>query len=217
MILDDEQIMNFVSPYTMVGRERVLNVLKCVEYVVTNNIEGDLVEIGVWKGGVIMAMALKCLQLGVSRTIHVYDTFEGMTPPTDKDIDIHNQQAASILESVLCYSSFDETKSNIDLCQYPNIVYHKGDITKTNIQEIPIKIAVLRLDTDWYELTRFELMYFEPNVPDNGFIIIDDYGYWKGCRLALDEFFEGKSIEWQQIDVDGIYWQKKSILSLEII
>ena len=73
--MNDAQIAAFVKPYTAISDERIFNVLALVERVVRENIPGDLAEVGVWRGGAVMAMALKCRQLGVSLPIHLYDTF----------------------------------------------------------------------------------------------------------------------------------------------
>jgi O-methyltransferase len=206
--LDDDEIMSFVSKYTLVSNERLQNVFCCIEHVAKNNIPGDFIEIGVFKGGVIMAMALKCQQLGIERRIHAYDTFEGMTQPTAKDEDFNGNMAADILPIVMCYSGFAETKQNIDMCNYPLIEFHKGDILKTELNSIPSEVALLRLDTDWYDSTKFELENFEPKVSANGCIIIDDYGHWKGCKLAVDEFLNGKNTSINTIDYTGIWWNK---------
>jgi len=207
--MDDETIIRKVSRFTLTGRERILNVLQLVEKVVLNEVPGDFVEIGVFRGGLIMAMALKCQQLGVNRTIHAYDTFEGMTAPSDYDVDCNGYKASDTVhyEAIKCESTFDETKAIIDLCKYPNIVYHVGDIRETDISAIP-SIALLRLDTDWYDLTKFELEHFEKRVEPKGYVIIDDYGHWDGCRKAVDEFLVGKDIKPDQIDYTGIYWEK---------
>ena len=101
-------------------------------------------------------------------------------------------------------SSFAETTAAIRKTEYPHIVYHIGDIVKTDISLIPT-LALLRLDTDWYESTKFELTFFEPKVSTNGFIIVDDYGHWKGCRKAVDEF---GPVNVQTIDYTGIWWRK---------
>lgn len=166
--MNDQDIINFVSPFTSVSQERILNVLNLIDKVHKNNIPGDFIEIGVWKGGLIMAMALKCIQLGIDRKIHAYDTFEGMTNPTYDDVDMNNQHAINIFEKVKCVSLLEETKANINKANYSNIEYHVGDILKTDVKVIPGKIALLRLDTDWYESTKFELENFEKNVVKKG-------------------------------------------------
>lgn len=202
--MNDSEIIAFVRPFTSVSNERLVNVLSLVERAVTENIPGDLAEVGVWKGGLIMAMALKCKQLGVTRTIHAYDTFLGMTAPTYHDVDLDGHSASNIFDVVKCYVTLDEVKHNIGLVDYPNIEYHVGDITKHDKNNFPT-FAVLRLDTDWYESTKFELTYMEPHVSPYGFIIVDDYGHWKGSRKAVDEF---RPLNLQWIDYTGVWWQR---------
>jgi hypothetical protein len=84
----------------------------------------------------------------------------------------------------------EETKANINKANYSNIEYHVGDILKTDVKVIPGKIALLRLDTDWYESTKFELENFEKNVVKEGFIIIDDYSY--DLYPLTENFSKGK-------------------------
>ena len=204
-IMDDNQIIKFVQPYTAVSVERIRNVLQLVETCVKEHIVGDFIEIGVFKGGLIMAMALKCKQIGVNRKIHAYDTFTGMTEPTSVDVDLSGQRAKDILANVACICTLEDFQRNIALVSYDNIEIHIGDILKTEKDAIPKKIALLRLDTDWYKSTKFELTYFEPNVIPYGFVIVDDYGHWSGSKKAVQEF-NPQYIN--QIDYTGIWWRK---------
>lgn len=109
-----------------------------------------------------------------------------------------------------CISHLDEVKTNIENnIHIPknNIHYIVGDITKT--QTFPDKIAILRLDTDFYESTSFELAHFYEKVSSGGYIIIDDYGHWKGCRKAVDEFLiKHPEIKLHIIDYTGVYFIK---------
>jgi O-methyltransferase len=85
--------------------------------------------------------------------------------------------------------------------------YHVGDIVETI--KVPSPIAVLRLDTDWYESTKFELETFYPHVSPGGYVIIDDYGHWKGCKQAVDEFLAlNPGITLTTIDYTGRYFIK---------
>jgi O-methyltransferase len=203
-MITDTEIITFVKPYTSVSNERILNVLQLVERVVRDNIPGDLAEVGVWKGGLIMAMALKCKQLGVVRTIHAYDTFEGMPPPTNRDIDLDGRPAISVFEIAKCDAPLSDVMSNFKKVDYPHIEVHIGDITKADPSFFP-SFALLRLDTDWYESTRYTLHHMEPKVSPFGYVIIDDYGHWKGCRTAVDEF---RPPALHTIDYTGVWWQK---------
>jgi O-methyltransferase len=202
--MNDSEIIEFVRPYTSVSRERLENVLSLVEQAIREDIPGDLAEVGVWKGGIIMAMALKCKQMGATRTIHAYDTFTGMTAPTDRDIDCNGTRAASIFSHVKCEVRLHDVIAAVNRADYPPIVYHVGDITAADIHAFP-QFAVLRLDTDWYESTKFELAYMEPRVPQGGFVIVDDYGHWQGARRAVDEF---RPPYLNTIDYTGVWWRK---------
>ena len=210
-MLTDIDILQSCKDYTMTSYERQIQTLKSIEHIINNNIEGDIIEIGVWRGGIVMIMLKKLLQLGITnRTIHLYDTFTGMTEASDKDIDPYGNFASNIMHDVKCYASFTDVYDNILSVGYPmnNIKFHKGDIRNTNLSNIPSNIALLRLDNDFYQLYKFELPVFEPSVSKNGVITIDDYGYWSGCRLAIDEYIFGKNITLLPIDGNGVYWFK---------
>ena len=204
------------SKFSLLSRERILFNIAAIDCICQKNISGDIVEIGVWKGGSMLAMLLalennNCLD----RTVHLYDTFEGMTPCTDADKDYKGRDAKDLIEQDSfwsCISALEEVQKNISQnSKYPSdlIKYHKGDICKT--QFIPDNIAILRLDTDWYESTKFELDNFYDKVSSGGIIIIDDYGWWKGCKKAVDEFLDSrnanqdKKINIQPIDMEGVF------------
>lgn len=208
--MEDSKIIEFVSPYTLLSHERLQNILDSISTLEKENIPGDLIEIGVFKGGAIMAMALKCKQLNCNRKIIAYDTFEGMTLPTSYDITFQGLEAKNnyVMPDIKCASSFENTKANIDKAEYKNIEYVIGDILLQKKEDVPKKIALLRLDTDWYESTKYELEIFEPNVMKGGFVIVDDYGHWLGCRKAVDEFQSIKNNTICAIDYTGIYWRK---------
>ncbi|BDQ11540.1 TylF/MycF family methyltransferase [Sediminibacterium sp. TEGAF015] len=195
-------IIEKVRPYTMTSPERLYGLIESVQYVVKNNIEGAMVECGVWKGGSMMAIAETLLALGVSdRELFLYDTFEGMTAPTEEDIDQLNRDAASQLkqdaskkaESVVwAYSGLEEVKQNIARTGYPSEKIHfiQGDILKTIPTQMPGQTALLRLDTDWYESTKHEMEHLYPLLVSKGILIIDDYGFWKGSKKAVDEYLQ---------------------------
>jgi O-methyltransferase len=172
------------------------NNIDSVDYVNGAKIEGDIVEIGVWKGGSMLAMMMAHERgsTPIKRTFHLYDTFEGMTAATEADKDAQGNSAAKLMEmfpdNIKCISPLEEVRGNIE--RHTAIVpqYHVGDIMKNTF--VPEKIAVLRLDTDWYESTKHELATFYESVVPGGIVIIDDYGHWEGCRKAVDEFLESR-------------------------
>jgi hypothetical protein len=193
-------IIRQVRPYTMTSPERLYGLIQAVAYLVENNIPGDFVECGVWKGGSMMTVALTLQKLGVTdRKLLLYDTYAGMTAPTDADASYQGEGAAELLkqesgqkeESVIwAYSTLDEVRKNVSSTGYPanNIEFIEGDVLQTIPARSPAQIALLRLDTDWYESTRHEMIHLYPNLVSGGVLIIDDYGFWRGSRQAVDEY-----------------------------
>jgi hypothetical protein len=200
------KIIDRVSPYTMTGKERIHALINATRYIIENDIEGDFVECGVWKGGSMMAIAhtLKHFQSD-DRDLYLFDTFEGMSNPTKNDVDFSGMDAKTLLDKseeekntshIWCYSTLDEVKNNLAKTGYrrDKISFVQGKVEDTIPNTAPNKIALLRLDTDWYESTKHELIHLYPRVVNGGVIIIDDYGYWQGCRKAVDEYIRENNI-----------------------
>jgi hypothetical protein len=199
-------IIQKTAPYTMTSPERIFGLVEAVKYIEKHNIPGDVVECGVWKGGSMLAIADTLKEYNnQSRKLFLYDTFEGMPPPTEADVSHDNLEAAELLQRdenkeknlVWAYSTLDEVKKTMSLSGYPTekIQYIKGKVEDTIPQQVPEEIALLRLDTDWYESTRHELIHLFPRLVKGGILIIDDYGYWKGARRAVDEYFEENKVQ----------------------
>jgi O-methyltransferase len=189
-----------VAPFTMTSPERVIALRDAVRYVEANDVPGDIVECGVWKGGSMMAVALTLIALGRRRRLRLYDTFEGMPPPTAKDADHLGQAAAQLLREsdkhtshMWALSPLNEVQHNLSSTGYdPALIeYVAGRVEETITHESikSMQIALLRLDTDWYESTRHELIHLFPRISVGGVLIIDDYGHWEGARKAVDEYF----------------------------
>ena len=195
--LNDIHIMNAVAPYTMTSTERIHALINAVRYLVSNQITGDFVECGVWKGGSVMAMALTLLELGRSdRRLFLFDTFSGMTPPGADDVDYLGQNAREILDTVRCIASQEEVEIALSRTGYARsqINFVKGRVEETIPLQAPDSVALLRLDTDWYESTRHELEHLFPRLARGGVIIIDDYGHWRGARRAVDEYLHEHNV-----------------------
>lgn len=210
-------LFTFCKPYTMTSVERMFALYKAVEYVVKNNIPGDFVECGVWKGGSSMLIAKTLQKFGeTSRHIWMYDTYEGMSEPTQDDADASgisakeqlNNASKSDQESVWCYSSLDEVKSNLKLTGYNQDYIHfvQGKVEDSIPTNMPQgKLSLLRLDTDWYESTKHEMIHLFPLLVSQGVLIIDDYGHWVGAKKAVDEYLTENKIPilLQTIDYTG--------------
>ena len=213
---EDRELVNVVRPHTMTSPERICALAQAVRYVVRHDIPGDIVECGVWRGGSMMAVARVLLQLGdVGRHLYLFDTFEGMTAPTEKDVLNSGTSAADLLAKEKkevatfrwCYSSIDEVRQNLYRTGYNSDKVHfiKGRVEDTIPGEAPRLISLLRLDTDWYESTRHELVHLFPRLSPGGVLILDDYGWWKGARQATDEYLEQHNLRLllNRIDATG--------------
>jgi predicted O-methyltransferase YrrM len=196
-------LYSLCKKYSMTSLERMFGLYQALFYVIENNIQGDFVECGVWKGGSAMMMALVLKKYNLTnRKLYLYDTFEGMSEPTELDKTAKGTEAAVLMKhqknnkgsdtSVWCYSPLEEVKKNLLSTGYPDaqIRYIKGKVEDTLNGQLPGKLALLRLDTDWYESTRIELQVLYPLLEKKGVMIIDDFGHWEGAKKAVIEYFE---------------------------
>jgi len=203
-----------------VSKERFLSLYQAINYVYKSKIEGDLVECGVFMGGssMMMAFCMKKLQDEMSnrKKLWLYDTFEGMANASKHDENILNQKATVELfnskkkensKDIWAYSSLSYVKKNMKNTglNFDDTKYVVGLVEDTLEKESPSKISILRLDTDFYESTKKELEILYPKLQVGGVIIVDDYGHWKGCKKAVDEYFrDKKNIFFQQVDYSGV-------------
>ena len=202
--------------FTKTSPERMYALYQAVKYVVRSPVPGAIVECGVWRGGSSMLAALALLEEGVSdRELWLYDTYEGMAEPGEHDRDFRGVAAKELLEgadrqdeqSVWCYSSLDAVQRNMASTGYPasRIRYVQGKVEDRIPAEMPGEIALLRLDTDFYESTYHELRHLFPRIAPGGILIIDDYGHWEGARRATDQFFReiDQTVLLHRIDYTG--------------
>lgn len=187
-------------PFTMTSLTRMYALYQSVRHVVTSATPGAFVECGVWRGGSAMLAALTLIRFGdTAREIFLYDTYAGMTAPGAVDLDPWMAPALTTWRKLQrqsmnewCYAPLDEVTRNLEGTGYPRERMHfiSGRVEETIPATTPDQVAILRLDTDWYESTRHELIHLFPLLSKNGVLIIDDYGYWKGAREAVDEYFK---------------------------
>ena len=219
---DEVQAIRDLSPYTMTSSERLWSLLRAVTYLEAEQIPGDFVECGVWRGGSAMAMLEQLRHLGSSsRELWLYDTYSGMTPPSAFDVEHSTGRTAADLltespktegDSVWCIASLDDVRANISGTGYPmnRVHFVQGDVAETLKEQVPEQIALLRLDTDWYESTRASLEYLYPRLVAGGICILDDYGHWEGARKAVDDFFQSQGTRplMHPIDYSGRIFHK---------
>ena len=213
---EEIEIIKSVEDYTLTSARRIKALINSVHYIVDNKIEGSIVECGVWKGGSIMAVAKTLMSLNnFDRELYLFDTFEGITDPTDFDISVKNEKGSEVIQKAkekndkltLSIVPLDQVKKAVFSTGYPKENFHfiKGKVEDTLQKQAPQKISLLRLDTDWYESTKNELIYLFPRLAKGGVLIIDDYGFWTGSKKAVDEYFKEKNIPFliNRIDSSG--------------
>lgn len=198
-------------PYTMTSIERQWALIQAIRYIEAEAIVGDIVECGVWRGGNLILAGLMRREFRFDRKIIGFDTFTGMSAPTDRDV---HQRTGKLAEKRFqqlerdgyndwCYApesevftAFERQTGSSDLY----LIKGKCEETLGDTANLPDRIALLRLDTDWYESTRAELDALYPRLSPGGVLIIDDYGHWKGAKQAVDEFFQGQYVWLHRVD-----------------
>ena len=185
-------------PFSMTSFERLSAIAISMRYLNENKIEGALVECGVWAGGSIGLAAFLSQQKGEIRDITLFDTFQGITAPSEDDsLDAHEGYENTLLDdgsSSWCAVDLNNVKMNLALTgvEMGRLNFIVGDVstTLTEKSNIPEKIAFLRLDTDWFQSTYDELTYLYPRLVPGAVVIIDDFGAWEGARSAVTKYFE---------------------------
>jgi len=192
-------LIECVAPFSVTSPERIAALAGATEHVVRSGIPGALVECGVWKGGSMMAAALTLLRIGAEdRDMYLFDTFTGMSEPTDADVETsaagpEPTRASDTWQSINDWAAVgpEEVRANLLSTGYPSARLHlvAGKVEDTLPAAAPAAISLLRLDTDWYESTAHEMRHLYPRLSRGGILLVDDYGHWSGARQAVDEFF----------------------------
>jgi len=186
--------IDLVKPYTKSSETRLEAMADALCKVDADRVAGDIVECGVWKGGNIMLARI----LSPTRACWMFDTFDGMTEPHptfdvkrdgERAIDRYNQKknggtkwdAVSLAEVQAGFMQLGLVTEKVHFVAGP---------VEQSLQTIkPMRIAILRLDVDWYVPTKAALEALYGRISLNGFLIVDDYGHWMGCKQAVDEYF----------------------------
>jgi O-methyltransferase len=205
-----------VADFTMTPPNRIAVLRDAVSYLVRAGIPGDFVECGVWRGGSMMAIAGALLEArDRTRDLWLFDTFAaGMTDPgpEDRTYDGRDAQcwiAAGRPEDTATPGVFGvpmtQVRANLDSTGYPRdqIRLVEGPVEQTLTGDKPDRIAMLRLDTDFYASTQAELAELYPRLSPGGVLILDDYGYWQGARQAVDEYFAGQPVLFVRVDASA--------------
>ena len=187
-------IQQIVTPNTMVPQGRIDSLHQCMQIVINTNIEGDIIECGTWRGGLAALMLHYIVDKNLDKKLFIYDTFEGMPAPSLKDdpraLERYNQTRDGEF-SDWCRADENTVMSTLSLVT-PNYndycVLIPGMVENTLDAYNANAIALCRVDTDWYESTKKEFEVLYPKISPGGFMIVDDYSDWSGCKLAVDEY-----------------------------
>jgi O-methyltransferase len=225
-----------VRKNTMVSYKPLITLFQQVRHCEINSINGDYVECGVWKGGAVGLMALANIKYRQKRRdIHIFDIFSDICEPDpaiDGEFTIRQVAELAGVDKRSLKGRLKPVKGVYDSHGGPGTVkivrklledkigydknflhYHKGWFQNTlpDVAKEINKIAILRLDADLYASTKICLDYLYEKVVSGGFLIIDDYGTYEGCKRAVDEFREKKGIRsfLNHVNQDCRYWIKE--------
>lgn len=177
----DDRLFTLLQPYTLCSRVRLENLAKLANQVNRQNIPGDFVECGTYKGG---SAALLSRFLNLERHLWLYDSFQGMPSTSAKD----GENAAEWVGK--CVADISDLQEALGHVSAPLEQCHikPGWFKETFQEELPEQVALLHCDADWYESVFLVLNTFYDRIPKGGCIILDDFGYWEGCREAFYDF-----------------------------
>ena len=204
---EEERIFRYVKDHqlTMVSYEGVAAAMLACKHAVLAGIDGDFVECGVWRGGVSIAAKLTLEAYGSDKKVWLFDTFAGMSEPTEHDRGTFTGEVGVKIFSEQkrddhvdwCYASLEDVQRNFERsgANMAGVRFIKGDVAQTLADDgnLPSGISVLRLDTDFYESTKKELEVLYPRLAPRGSLLLDDFGYWDGARKAVEEYFAGSA------------------------
>jgi O-methyltransferase len=202
----EKRITKLVLPHTLAGPERVQNLYRLAQRIEADGTPGDVVECGVYNGGTAAVLASVAARSKLKRTVWLFDSFQGMPQTTEVDGEEARQYVGEVRGSVELVKNLLQ-RVGADLSEV-RIVEGLFQETFPTVQ-IP-KIALLNIDADWYESVKLCLENFYDSVVPGGFISLDDYGHWQGCRRAVDEFFlaRGLSYPLRAVDYTARWFQK---------
>jgi len=195
------EIWERCAPFTMTSFERGLALYRAVRYIGQAGVPGAFVGCGVWRGGSSMIAMLALQRLGVGdRQFFLFDTFSGMTTPGNHDVDMEGRAAEQLLDQeqanmssslIWACADLDQVRKNIASTGYDmtNVQFVQGDVLETLHRVHTGRIALLRLDTVFYQSTLAELDVLYPRLVRHGILLIDDFGHWLGARKAVEEYF----------------------------
>lgn len=195
--------------HTMVGLKRLDQLEACIDIVLREDVPGDLIETGVWRGGTVIFMRAMLKAYGITdRRVWAADSFAGLPPPNEKYTADHGDKHFTFSELAVSLQEVQNNFRKYGLLD-DQVVFLKGWFSET-LPKAPIEtISVARLDGDMYGSTMDSLKSLYPKISAGGFIIIDDYAI-PGCRRAVHDYRDEHAVNETIIPIDGsaVYWRK---------
>ncbi len=203
--------------HSMAGYKRLRNLADCMLEVLKNDIPGDFIETGVWRGGACILMrGLSKAANQEKRKTYVADSFEGLPPPNAEEYPADKGDTLYTRSDMLgiTLESVQDNFRSYDLLD-DNVVFMKGWFKDTLPQLKAKKFAIIRLDGDMYESTIQAIEELYPKLAVGGYIIVDDFGAVRGCKKAINDYRESHGITdpIEKVDWTGVYWKKSGEIS----
>ena len=203
---EEQGILKNISEYTLSSQVNQWSIIQSLKYIKSKNIEGSIVECGIYKGGTLLLIIKILENLGLKKSLYGYDTFEeGFDKLSEHDVDIKGKVVEELKFEDNFFPTKDEVvnifkKFDVDNESMPILIKGKTQDTLKKSENVPEKISFLRLDTDIYEPTIGQLEVLFPKLCSRGVLHIDDYGHCPGVRKAVDEYFRNKNVWLHRVD-----------------
>ena len=201
-----KRLTELITPHTLVSAERLNNLFTLARRIEDEGVAGDVIECGVYNGGTAALLARFATRSKMDRTVWLFDSFQGMPETTASDGAEAKDYVGQVLGNVELVRKLVE-QSGADMSRVRIMEgWFQDTFPKTSIAEI----ALLNIDADWYESVKLCLETFYDRITPGGFVSIDDYGHWPGCRKAVDEFLAARQLPYklQEVDYTGRWFQK---------
>ncbi|MGI8965866.1 MAG: TylF/MycF/NovP-related O-methyltransferase [Limisphaerales bacterium] len=198
-----KELIQAASAHSFVDEERMVSLTQLAERMNRTAVPGDFVECGCYKGG---TAAILSRYMGPSRHLWLYDSFAGMPSTCEKD----GTEAIKYVGEGACSPTEVHSIMRIVGTGEQSYTIHQGWFQDTFKKNIPPQVALLHCDCDWYESVTLVLETFYPVIPKGGCVVLDDFGYWEGCREAFYDFCDrtGEKPLLERVGTSQAHWIK---------
>ncbi len=210
--VERRRLINQVLPYTLVGKQRIQNLYALAQRIEDEAILGDVVECGVCNGGTAAILARSATRSPANRLVWLLDSFQGMPGITPKDErSVGGESADAYVGKVQGDPGRVNEVLRLVGADFNKVRIVPGWFEDTFALVSSRQLALLNIDADWYESVKLCLETFYDRIVRGGFVSIDDYGHWPGCKKAVDEFFMSRGLSpiLHQVDYTARWFRKE--------